>query len=214
MQISLHAYDLPAFLQCRCVYLKGERKSLSTPILWVWGFLIFTAGFLSAIRTITDGSAARERGHLASEPHSAPVSWQAWWMQADEHMHALRCRPESSLSGPKTGRHSTVIHCGCVCTTRYSITARHTWVLHLISCEQRQHIGDEILHFKCPLHLNYWCFARPCAFNLLNRITEWHNTHFISTALVMDLSPGKVKYTIYINSTPVCKHKKKQKYNV
>ena len=44
----------------------------------------FTARFLSAL-TIMDGAAVRERGHLATEPQSAPLFWQAWWMQADEH---------------------------------------------------------------------------------------------------------------------------------
>lgn len=48
----------------------------------------FTARFLSA-PTIMDGTAMREQGHLAAEPPSAPPSWQAWWMQADEYTHCL-----------------------------------------------------------------------------------------------------------------------------
>lgn len=55
----------------------------------------FTARFLSAL-TIMDGTAMREQGHLAAEPQSAPLSWQAWWMRADEYTLAL-LQPGASL---------------------------------------------------------------------------------------------------------------------
>lgn len=55
----------------------------------------FTARFLSAL-TIMDGTAMREQGHLAAEPQSAALSWQAWWMQADEYTLAL-LQPGASL---------------------------------------------------------------------------------------------------------------------
>lgn len=44
----------------------------------------FMARFLSALIVI-DETSTREQGHLAAEPRSAPLSWQAWWMQAEEH---------------------------------------------------------------------------------------------------------------------------------
>ncbi len=71
----------------------------------------FTARFLSAL-TITDGTAVREQGHLAAEPQSAPRSWQAWWMQADEYTLCLYYSPEPRSVGLNQQR-SAVMYCRC-----------------------------------------------------------------------------------------------------
>lgn len=72
----------------------------------------FTARFLSAL-TIMDGTAMREQGHLVAEPPSAPPSWQAWWMQADEYTHCLYYSLEPQ-SVRVNHRCSAVMHCWCV----------------------------------------------------------------------------------------------------
>lgn len=62
----------------------------------------FTARFLSAL-TVMNGMAMREQGHLVAEPQSAPLSWQAWWMQADEYTHSLALlHPVASLCEPSS----------------------------------------------------------------------------------------------------------------
>lgn len=61
----------------------------------------FTARFLSAL-TVMDGTAMGEQGHLATEPQSAPLSWQAWWMQADEHTHSLYYSSQPHSVGART----------------------------------------------------------------------------------------------------------------
>lgn len=72
----------------------------------------FTARFLSAL-TIMDGPAVREQGHLAAEPQSAPLSWQAWWMPADEYTHLLYYSLEPHSVGLNQ-KCRAVVYCSCV----------------------------------------------------------------------------------------------------
>lgn len=73
-----------------------------------------------------DGTTVREQGHLAAEPQSAPVSWQAWWMQADEYTVLSLLQPEASLHGAKAGVNLPTI----------SDSVHHPYFTHLITSQQ------------------------------------------------------------------------------
>lgn len=67
---------------CTGCILKGTEKSINCSSV----VLNFSTRFLAA-RAVMD--ATHTHRHLAPEPRSAALRWQAWWMPADENMLVL-----------------------------------------------------------------------------------------------------------------------------